>query len=389
MTNMFADYFKNRKPNLKLEPGQKLFNEGEKADRAFIVHSGVVELFVKENLLRAMGPGEILGEMALVDDDTRQATAVAGSEGAALFGLDKDEFVSLSLEKPEFSAMLMKVVSGRLREMNRDFIIYKSTLENMSDGVLTLDLTGHFIACNEAATQILGIAETGDDLIGKSVDEIFDPFEHEVNEDFFQLILEAIGAEDMIQNRVVTFQNQGQSGKLFMTTSFLQTDKGGQATRNGVIIVFRDITEIERLREAESELSVELKTQHEQLQSAYVNIEENNHALESNLKKIQTLRVFATAFVVILFVAIGLYSWDKRPSFTGASSDTGQSNRQKLVTMIAAPKQVSTIGSVKAEMLPIEEKEIKSSVSGVIDTVFFVFGQPVVEGYKLLSIDNS
>jgi len=386
---MFKDFFTNRQPDLTLEPGQRLFNEGDRADKAFIVSSGTIELYVKDNLLRAMGPGDILGEMALVDDDTRQASAVAGAQGTALFSLDKDEFYSLSSGNPEFSTKLMKVISSRLREMNRDFLIHKSTLENMSDGVLTLDLTGNLIACNDAAAHILGIADAGDDLIGKTIDEIFESFDSEVNEDFFQLILDAIGASDITQNRVVKFYNHGQIIKLSMTTSFLQTDKSGHAERNGVIAVFRDITEIERLRDAEAELSEELKAQHEQLQKAFISIEENNQALEANLKKIQMLRVFATAFVVILFLVIGLYSWNKRPSFSGVSSDAVQRERRDLITITATPKQLSTIGSIKAEMLPVEEIQIKSSVSGVVETVFFVFGQPVVEGYKLLAIDSS
>ena len=64
--------------------GRVLFNEGQAADAAYIVENGSVEIFVElggERVrLSVLGPGEIFGEMALVDDGLRSAGAQALEE---------------------------------------------------------------------------------------------------------------------------------------------------------------------------------------------------------------------------------------------------------------------------------------------------------------------
>lgn len=61
--------------------GQRLFHEGEPGDRAYLIMSGKVEISKKvrddEVVIALVGKGEIVGEMALVDDKPRMATARA------------------------------------------------------------------------------------------------------------------------------------------------------------------------------------------------------------------------------------------------------------------------------------------------------------------------
>ncbi|MFM8799278.1 MAG: cyclic nucleotide-binding domain-containing protein, partial [Tagaea sp.] len=60
--------------------GQSLFREGDAADAAYIVEQGSVEIYTEHDgartRLSVLGPGEIFGEMALIDDGPRSASAL-------------------------------------------------------------------------------------------------------------------------------------------------------------------------------------------------------------------------------------------------------------------------------------------------------------------------
>jgi EAL domain-containing protein (putative c-di-GMP-specific phosphodiesterase class I) len=77
---------------VRLEPGQTLFVEGDAPTTAFLIEAGELEIsthrdkqFVK---LAHLGPGDLLGEMAVIDDSPRTATAVALTE-CVLLAIDK------------------------------------------------------------------------------------------------------------------------------------------------------------------------------------------------------------------------------------------------------------------------------------------------------------
>ena len=60
--------------------GEVIFKEGEEGNRAFVVQRGEVEISKtidgKRTVLGVVGPGGIFGEMALIDEAPRMATAV-------------------------------------------------------------------------------------------------------------------------------------------------------------------------------------------------------------------------------------------------------------------------------------------------------------------------
>ena len=65
----------------KFAAGEILFSEGDAGDTAFLVAQGAVqvtrEINGKETVLGEIGPGQILGEMALINNQPRMATAKA------------------------------------------------------------------------------------------------------------------------------------------------------------------------------------------------------------------------------------------------------------------------------------------------------------------------
>ncbi|CAA6603333.1 MAG: cyclic nucleotide-binding domain-containing protein [Alphaproteobacteria bacterium] len=66
-------------------PGQKIFGEGEEGNRAFLVEKGIVEIIKRneegeERVLGTIVQGGIFGEMALIDNQPRMASARAAAE---------------------------------------------------------------------------------------------------------------------------------------------------------------------------------------------------------------------------------------------------------------------------------------------------------------------
>lgn len=70
------------------QPRESLFAQGDKGDHAYVIRSGEVEVFRMANgipmTLGVVRPGELLGEIALLDRGTRLAHAVALTEVEAV-----------------------------------------------------------------------------------------------------------------------------------------------------------------------------------------------------------------------------------------------------------------------------------------------------------------
>lgn len=68
--------------------GEKVFAEGDLGDEAYMVRKGAVEIRIgvegKEIAIATLGPGEIFGEMSLIDDQPRAAAAYAKSDAEVL-----------------------------------------------------------------------------------------------------------------------------------------------------------------------------------------------------------------------------------------------------------------------------------------------------------------
>jgi len=101
--------------------GQVLFAEQDKsgglfrgAARMYFVVDGEVSLSHGGKPLDVVKPGEIFGEMAVVSERPRSATATAKSDGTA-FSLDRSELQAALAKAPEFALMLMSVMFDRLR----------------------------------------------------------------------------------------------------------------------------------------------------------------------------------------------------------------------------------------------------------------------------------
>jgi len=98
--------------------GQAIFREGEPGDVMFVVKEGEVDIIVHGTVIDTIGPGGLIGEMALIDKQPRSATAVAKSD-AKLVRIDERRFQHLVQQTPFFALEVMRIMAHRLRQMDK------------------------------------------------------------------------------------------------------------------------------------------------------------------------------------------------------------------------------------------------------------------------------
>jgi CRP/FNR family transcriptional regulator/CRP/FNR family cyclic AMP-dependent transcriptional regulator len=99
-----------------------VFFENEEGDSLFMILEGRIKVTIlgddgREIILTMLGEGDLFGEMALLDNEPRSATAIAVEESELLL-LQRNDFQSVIHEHPGISAALIKVLSNRLRRAN-------------------------------------------------------------------------------------------------------------------------------------------------------------------------------------------------------------------------------------------------------------------------------
>ena len=83
----------------------------------YIVVEGEIEILDGVVLLETSGQGSIVGELALIDDEPRSATAIAKTD-CRLVAVDRRRFQYMVQETPLFALSVMKVLADRLRKKN-------------------------------------------------------------------------------------------------------------------------------------------------------------------------------------------------------------------------------------------------------------------------------
>ncbi len=108
------DLFRNTNEYVLYEPGQVIFEEGQPGDVMYAIIDGEVEITVKGTLVDRVGPGGIIGEMALIDNSPRSGTARARTP-SKLVPISQKRFTFLVQQTPYFSIQVMQIMAERLR----------------------------------------------------------------------------------------------------------------------------------------------------------------------------------------------------------------------------------------------------------------------------------
>ena len=102
--------------------GARIFSENDPGDGVYVIRDGLVEIahFIGDRaqcVYTKLGPGEIFGEMAVIEDLPRSATTTAIGETNVYF-ISRDEMAALLRRSPALSFKLLQEISRRLRDFN-------------------------------------------------------------------------------------------------------------------------------------------------------------------------------------------------------------------------------------------------------------------------------
>ena len=98
--------------------GDVIFREGDNAIDLFVIKSGQVRIQIGNRTVTELAPDTIFGEMALIDDEPRSATAIAVTD-VELVPVSEKQFLFLVSQTPYFALKVMRVLATRLRETNK------------------------------------------------------------------------------------------------------------------------------------------------------------------------------------------------------------------------------------------------------------------------------
>lgn len=135
----------------KIEQGHTLFQAGDPGDSLFIVVAGEIELFIKDTVgqkivLNTAQPGDMFGELAMLDSGPRTATALALTDCEVLV-LDRDDLMLLFQRKPEAALHMLASLSSLTRKadellrtrvsrnVNEEVEVHSTVLQRIADGI--------------------------------------------------------------------------------------------------------------------------------------------------------------------------------------------------------------------------------------------------------------
>jgi CRP-like cAMP-binding protein len=119
--------------------GEIIFCQNEPSNEVYVLKSGRVRISKivdnKEIQLFIMMPGDIFGEMSLIENKTRSATAIA-LEDSDLLAIKKENFETMSQKEPQLMARIISLLSERIWNANK--LILNSYLNDLDYKILDM-----------------------------------------------------------------------------------------------------------------------------------------------------------------------------------------------------------------------------------------------------------
>jgi len=205
-----------------LNPGDTLFHDGDHGDSMYVILSGEIAILKGNSMIARKGQGNYFGEMTLIEDQPRSATATALTK-SQLLKIMKEQFFLHLASNPQALMAVLKTVSERSREnltaLNEGIKIFKAQkklnanlqhlLDDTTNEIYIFDAESYrFIRLNTRATRNLGYRE-----IETTQLTLFDVMPNVTRENFEKLIKPL--RSGMIEETGFTGQLQRKDGSTY------------------------------------------------------------------------------------------------------------------------------------------------------------------------------
>lgn len=108
--------------------GESICKQGDPGDAMYVISSGQVEINVRDNKGNAysalyLGAGQLVGEMALVDEGTRSASVIGVDDETVVYSIPNDKFTALCVADTAIGYIMMRNIAQDLsfKLRHRDF----------------------------------------------------------------------------------------------------------------------------------------------------------------------------------------------------------------------------------------------------------------------------
>ncbi|WP_376092964.1 HlyD family efflux transporter periplasmic adaptor subunit [Roseomonas sp. CCTCC AB2023176] len=250
---------------------------------------------------------------------------------------------------------------------------YRSALDSMTDGVVTVGPDGRITAVNRAGAGMLGW--DAEAAVGQTLQSVLS---EEGTDAFLDAVLAPVGGESR-GREVVDIAIGGRPRRLAVTSNAYRIRVGPQRGKLGLTATFADVTEVERL-------SAELSEQHRKLQSAYLELEASAQTLRNTTRRLAVVRIAATLVVFGLFAGAGLYAWAPSLDFTRSAA---QVDTPTFGTIPVVPQPVSLTVAVVGQLDAGALVSIVAPFDGIVKERLFQYGNQVERGAPLLRLDRA
>lgn len=100
--------------------GTVIIDQGQLGREAFVILEGKVTVKRRDRKVAELGPGDVVGELALLDHGPRTASAVCEGD-CTLFVLDQRHFRGVIEDHPSISMKLLAALAARIRDLDRKY----------------------------------------------------------------------------------------------------------------------------------------------------------------------------------------------------------------------------------------------------------------------------